>query len=150
MITLKNVSREYGSGDSGFYAVRDVSVDIAKGSFVTIVGASGSGKSTLLQMIGALDRPTRGTLLLEGKDVAQMTDDERTLIRRDRIGFVFQFFNLLPTLTAVENIALPARLAGRPGAATRRRAEELLTRVGLGARGGHRPDQLSGGEMQRV
>jgi putative ABC transport system ATP-binding protein len=150
MITLKNVSRAYGSGDGSFYAVRDVSIDIAKGSFVTIVGASGSGKSTLLQMIGALDRPTSGSLLLEGKDLGQMNDDERTLLRRDRIGFIFQFFNLLPTLTALENIALPARLAGRPARATRQRAEDLLGRVGLGARGGHRPDQLSGGEMQRV
>jgi putative ABC transport system ATP-binding protein len=150
MISLQNVSREYGSGDGSFFAVRDVSVDIAKGSFVTIVGASGSGKSTLLQMIGALDQPTRGSVLLEGKDLGLMGDDERTLLRRDRIGFVFQFFNLLPTLTALENIALPARLAGRPGGPTRQRAAELLVRVGLDARGGHRPDQLSGGEMQRV
>src|SRR5689334_6048398 len=140
MITLKNVSREYGSGEGSFFAVRDVSVAIEKGSFVTIVGASGSGKSTLLQMIGALDRPTSGNVLLEGKDLGSMDDDERTLLRRDRIGFVFQFFNLLPTLTALENIALPARLAGRPGGPTRQRAEELLGRIGLAARGSHPPD----------
>jgi putative ABC transport system ATP-binding protein len=150
MITLKNVSRAYGEGDKAVPAVRDVSVDIAPGTFVTIVGASGSGKSTLLHLMGALDRPSSGAVLLEGKDLGQMSDDERTLTRRDRIGFVFQFFNLLPTLTALENIALPARLAGRPGAATKKRAAELLDRVGLGARGGHRPDQLSGGEMQRI
>jgi putative ABC transport system ATP-binding protein len=150
MITLKNVSRAYGSGDGVLYAVRGVSLDIAAGSFVTIVGASGSGKSTLLQLLGALDRPTEGSVIVDGKDLAKLTDDQRTLLRRDRIGFVFQFFNLLPTLTAVENIALPARLAGQSAAKTRARAEELLSRVGLGARGGHRPDQLSGGEMQRV
>ncbi|HEX3595146.1 MAG TPA: ABC transporter ATP-binding protein [Polyangiaceae bacterium] len=150
MITLKNVSRAYGSGDGVLYAVRDVSLDIAAGSFVTIVGASGSGKSTLLQLVGALDRPTSGSVIVDGKDLAQLTDDQRTLLRRDRIGFVFQFFNLLPTLTALENIALPARLAGKSASQTKARAGELLARVGLGARGGHRPDQLSGGEMQRV
>jgi putative ABC transport system ATP-binding protein len=150
MITLKNVSRAYGSGDSVLYAVRDVSLEIAAGSFVTIVGASGSGKSTLLQLIGALDRPTSGSVTVDGKDLALLSDDERTLLRRDRIGFVFQFFNLLPTLTALENVALPARLAGVSATKTKPRAEELLSRVGLAARGGHRPDQLSGGEMQRV
>jgi putative ABC transport system ATP-binding protein len=150
MITLKNVSRGYGSGNKAVSAVRDVSVDVLPGTFVTIVGASGSGKSTLLHLMGALDRPTSGAVLLEGRDLGQMTDDERTLTRRDRIGFVFQFFNLLPTLTAVENVALPARLAGKPSTATRKRAAELLERVGLSSRGSHRPDQLSGGEMQRV
>ncbi|HEX4339620.1 MAG TPA: ABC transporter ATP-binding protein [Polyangiaceae bacterium] len=150
MITLKNVSRAYGSGDVVLYAVRDVSLEIAAGSFVTIVGASGSGKSTLLQLVGALDRPTEGSVMVDGKDLAKLTDDERTLLRRDRIGFVFQFFNLLPTLTALENVALPARLAGQSGSKTKARAAELLARVGLGARGSHRPDQLSGGEMQRV
>jgi putative ABC transport system ATP-binding protein len=150
MIALKNVSRAYGSGDGLLYAVRDVSLEIAAGSFVTIVGASGSGKSTLLQLIGALDRPTSGNVIVDGKDLAALSDDQRTLLRRDRIGFVFQFFNLLPTLTALENVALPARLAGESATKTKPRAQELLSRVGLGARGGHRPDQLSGGEMQRV
>src|SRR5260221_2693001 len=147
MIALQNVSRAYGSGEKALFAVRDVSLDIETGTFVTIVGASGSGKSTLLHLMGALDKPTSGAVLLEGKDLGQMSDDHRTLTRRDRIGFVFQFFNLLPTLTALENIALPARLASRPGASTNRRAEELLDRVGLGARGGHRPDQRSSREM---
>lgn len=150
MITLKNVSRAYGAGDKSVAAVRDVSADILPGTFVTIVGASGSGKSTLLHLMGALDRPTSGEVLLEGKDLGKMTDDERTFVRRDRIGFVFQFFNLLPTLTAAENVALPARLAGRSSAATKARASELLAQVGLSARSHHRPDQLSGGEMQRV
>src|SRR5262249_53412254 len=111
---------------------------------------SGSGKSTLLQLVGALDRPTEGSVHVAGKDLGALSDDERTLLRRDRIGFVFQFFNLLPTLTAVENIALPARLAGQAAGKTKARADELLSRVGLGTRGGHRPDQLSVGEMQRV
>jgi len=150
MITLKHVSREYGDGEKAVSAVRDVSVEIVPGTLVTIVGASGSGKSTLLHLMGALDRPTSGQVLLEGKDLGAMSDDDRTLVRRDRIGFVFQFFNLLPTLTAAENVALPARLAGRPGGKTKSRAAELLARVGLSARADHRPDQLSGGEMQRV
>ncbi|HVU00427.1 MAG TPA: ABC transporter ATP-binding protein [Polyangiaceae bacterium] len=150
MITLKHVSREYGEGDKRVAAVRDVSLEIAPGTLVTLAGASGSGKSTLLHLMGALDRPTSGEVLLDGKDLGKMSDDDRTLMRRDRIGFVFQFFNLLPTLTAAENVALPARLAGRPGSKTKSRAAELLERVGLAARAGHRPDQLSGGEMQRV
>jgi putative ABC transport system ATP-binding protein len=150
MITLKNVSRAYGAGDKAVPAVRDVSVAIAPGTLVTIIGASGSGKSTLLHLMGALDRPTGGEVLLEGKDLGKMNDDERTFTRRDRIGFVFQFFNLLPTLTASENVALPARLAGRPSKATKERALELLGKVGLASRSHHRPDQMSGGEMQRV
>jgi len=150
MISLENVSRAYGTGDKSVPAVRDVSVTIEPGTLVTIVGTSGSGKSTLLHLMGALDRPTSGAVRLEGKDIAKMSDDERTLLRRDRIGFVFQFFNLLPTLTALENVALAARLAGRSASETRARAGALLERVGLGARQSHRPDELSGGEMQRV
>jgi putative ABC transport system ATP-binding protein len=144
------VSRAYGAGEKAVSAVRDVSLEILAGTLVTIVGASGSGKSTLLHLMGALDRPSSGEVLFEGKDLGKMTDNERTLVRRDRIGFVFQFFNLLPTLTAGENVALPARLAGRSASATKDRAADLLSRVGLAARAHHRPDQLSGGEMQRV
>jgi len=150
MITLAQVSRAYGAGDKQVAAVRDVSVAIRAGAFVTIVGASGSGKSTLLHLMGALDRPTSGEVLLEDRDIGKMTDEERTLLRRDRIGFVFQFFNLLPTLTAAENVALAARLAGRSAGESSKRATDLLGRVGLSARRDHRPDQLSGGEMQRV
>jgi putative ABC transport system ATP-binding protein len=150
ILALKKVSRTYGTGAGAFHAVHDVSLDIATGSFVTIVGASGSGKSTLLHLMGALDTPTEGEVLFGGQDLARMNDDQRTRVRRDRIGFVFQFFNLLPTLTAIENVELPARLARRPRAETSLRAEELLSRVGLGGRRNHRPDQLSGGEMQRV
>jgi putative ABC transport system ATP-binding protein len=150
MITLENVSRSYGTATKEVPAVRDVSLSIEPGSFVTVVGASGSGKSTLLHLMGALDRPTKGTVRLEGVDIGSIGDDERTKLRRTRIGFVFQFFNLLPTLTAAENVALPARLAGKGRRDTHRRAEELLDRVGLAARRDHRPDELSGGEMQRV
>lgn len=150
MITLVDVSRFYGSGPKAVPAVRDVSLEIEAGSFVTVVGASGSGKSTLLHLMGALDRPTTGSVLLEGVDLAKIGDDACTVLRRKRIGFVFQFFNLLPTLTAAENVALQARLSGMRAGAARRRALELLDRVGLAARSDHRPDQLSGGEMQRV
>jgi putative ABC transport system ATP-binding protein len=150
MVTLDNVSRSFGSGAAAVPAVREVSLTIEAGTFVTIVGASGSGKTTLLHLMGALDQPTSGTVLVDGSNIGELSDDERTWLRRDRIGFVFQFFNLLPTLSAVENVALPARLAGGRLGATRKRATELLERVGLAARSSHRPDQLSGGEMQRV
>jgi putative ABC transport system ATP-binding protein len=150
MIQLEHVSRWYGVGAKAVAAVQDVSLTIEAGTFVTIVGASGSGKSTLLNLMGALDRPTNGRVLLENQDLNLLSDAGRTLLRRNRIGFVFQFFNLLPTLTALENVALPARLARRSGKVSQRRAEELLDRVGLRARGAHRPDELSGGEMQRV
>lgn len=150
MVTLEKVSRSFGSGAASVPAVREVSLTIEAGTFVTIVGASGSGKTTLLHMMGALDQPTSGTVLVDGKNIGQLSDDERTWLRRDRIGFVFQFFNLLPTLSALENVALPARLSGGRLGPTRKRAAELLERVGLAARGSHRPDQLSGGEMQRV
>jgi putative ABC transport system ATP-binding protein len=149
-ITLENVSRSYGSGLNAVAAVRDISLQIEPGSFVAIVGASGSGKSTLLNIMGALDSPSSGRMLLENTDLSTLSDAERTRLRRTRIGFVFQFFNLLPTLTALENVALPARLARQASKSVQRRAEELLERVGLSARRKHRPDQLSGGEMQRV
>lgn len=150
MITLENVSRHYGSGPKAVAAVHDVSLTIAAGSFVTVVGASGSGKTSLLNLMGALHRPSTGRVLIEGVDVGLLSEDARSALRRTRIGFVFQFFNLLPTLTAAENVALPARLAGDSRAPTLRRAEQLLEQVGLAARSSHRPDELSGGEMQRV
>jgi putative ABC transport system ATP-binding protein len=150
MIKLEHVSRSYGSGAKAVAAVRDISLEIEAGSFVAVVGASGSGKSTLLNLMGALDQPSSGRVLLENHDLSAMSDAARTLLRRTRIGFVFQFFNLLPTLTAQENVALPARLARQAGKATQKRADELLERVGLSGRRQHRPDELSGGEMQRV
>jgi len=150
VIEVANTARIYGHGASAVHAVRDVSFTIEAGSFVAIVGASGSGKSTLLNMLGTLDRPSSGTVKIAGTDVYALDDNERTRLRRDRIGFVFQFFHLLPTLTAIENVMLTAELAGQGGKAARARAGELLERVGLSGRTEHRPDELSGGEMQRV
>ncbi|HWH77113.1 MAG TPA: ABC transporter ATP-binding protein, partial [Candidatus Binatus sp.] len=123
---------------------------IVKGSFAAIMGQSGSGKSTLLHLIGGLDRPTSGELLVEGRLVGQMADDEVTLFRRNKIGFVFQFFNLLPTLTALENVTLPFVLGGRAKNEADDRAAALLGKVGLTHRQNHLPEELSGGEIQRV
>jgi putative ABC transport system ATP-binding protein len=150
MIRLEEVSRTYGSGSTAVKALDNVSCTIGAGSLVAIVGPSGSGKSTLLNLLGALDRPSTGRVIVADTDLSTMDDDALTRFRRERLGFVFQFFNLLPTLTALENAALPAKLAGRPRKASDARARELLERVGLGARVDHMPDQLSGGEMQRV
>jgi putative ABC transport system ATP-binding protein len=150
VIDVESVSRVYGQGAAAVRAVHDVSFRIMAGSIVTIVGASGSGKSTLLNMLGTLDHPTTGRILLSGNDVYALDDNARTRLRREQIGFVFQFFHLLPTLTAIENVMLTAELAGKGGKAARTRAGELLERVGLSGRTEHRPDELSGGEMQRV
>ena len=149
-IACENVSRTFGRGGSAVAAAREVSFSIEAGSFVTLVGASGSGKSTLLNMIGALDHPSSGRVLVDGQDLYALDDDARTRFRRDRIGFVFQFFHLLPTLTALHNVMLPAELAGRRGKATEARARSLLAQVGLSDREAHKPDELSGGQMQRV
>jgi putative ABC transport system ATP-binding protein len=150
IIELKDVHRTYGSGAGSVLALRGISVGLEAGSMTAIVGPSGSGKSTLLNLLGALDQPSRGQVLVAGHDLGKLDDDARTKLRRDKIGFVFQFFNLLPTLSAKENVLLPAKLAGRSGKQLDAHAEELLTRVGLRERMHHRPDQLSGGEMQRV
>ncbi len=131
-------------------ALRGVDVRIEQASFVAIMGPSGSGKSTLLNILGALDTPTEGRLLLEGIEVGRLADDERTLLRRRRIGFIFQQFNLLPILSAAENVAVPLRLEGLRQSDTRRRVEEVLAMVGLAERRDHLPSQLSGGEQQRV
>jgi putative ABC transport system ATP-binding protein len=146
VIALADVKKSYGAIE----ALRGVSLDISAGARVAIVGPSGSGKSTLLQMIGALDLPTTGTVTIAGSDLSKMSDDALTRLRRDKIGFVFQFFNLLPTLSALENVMLPALLGGGSRAKIRDRAMLLLKEVGLSTRTEHRPDQLSGGEMQRV
>jgi putative ABC transport system ATP-binding protein len=150
MIRCIDVRKVYRQGDNEITALAGVSLDIAQGSFAAIMGPSGSGKSTLLHLIGGLDRPSGGDLLVDGRLIGQMSDDQVTLFRRNQIGFVFQFFNLLPTLTALENVTLPFVLDGRPQAEAEGKAALLLQRVGLEKRIHHLPDELSGGEIQRV
>ncbi|HET6420168.1 MAG TPA: ABC transporter ATP-binding protein [Geobacteraceae bacterium] len=150
MIEVCNASKTYHQGTREVRALRNVSLHIGKGEFLSIMGPSGSGKSTLLNLIGGLDQPTAGEIFIDGRPLHGIPDDELTLIRRRRIGFVFQFFNLLPILTAIENVSLPLLLEGFPLSKIRRKAVQLLEQVGLGERAEHRPEQLSGGEMQRV
>jgi putative ABC transport system ATP-binding protein len=147
---LQAVTKVYQQGRRTVQAVRGVSLKIAPGEFVSIMGPSGSGKSTLLHLLGALDTPTSGRVLFSGRDLAQLSDKERSLLRRTRIGFVFQFFNLLPTLTAAENVALPLLLGGKGRGAALREAAVSLDRVGMSHRAEHYPEEMSGGEMQRV
>jgi putative ABC transport system ATP-binding protein len=150
MIELRKVSKTYHQGMKEIRALRDVTLAIANGEFLTVMGPSGSGKSTLLNLIGGLDQPTSGEIYLDGKPLHGISDDELTLIRRRHVGFIFQFFNLLPILTALENVSLPLLLEGIPFPEAKPRAEKLLAQVGLANRMDHRPEQLSGGEMQRV
>jgi len=150
MIVLRAVDKIYRQGATEVAALRGVTLDIAAGQFVSVVGPSGSGKSTLLHLLGGLDQPTAGEIEIEGTPIAAMSDDEITIFRRRRIGIVFQFFNLLPTLSAEENVALPLLLDGRRARDVRPRVESVLEQVGLAHRRRHRPDELSGGEMQRV
>jgi putative ABC transport system ATP-binding protein len=150
MIRCIDVRKIYRQGENDITALAGVSLDITKGSFVVIMGPSGSGKSTLLHLIGGLDRPSSGDLLVDGRLIGQMDDDEVTLFRRTKIGFVFQFFNLLPTLTALENVTLPFVLDGASKRDAERKAQSLLEKVGLEQRKHHLPDELSGGEIQRV
>jgi len=149
-LTARDLAKVYGEGETAVRALDGVTVQIADGEMVAIMGPSGSGKSTLLHLLGALDTPTYGEIALGGRRYDGLGDGELTRLRRDRIGFVFQFFNLLPTLTAEENVLLPALIAGRRDATARERARGLLDRVGLGERGDHLPGELSGGEQQRV
>ena len=150
MISLRAVRKVYGQGETEVCALGGVSLDVPSGQLVAVVGPSGSGKSTLLHLIGGLDTPSGGEILIDDRPVSGMTDDEITIFRRRKIGFVFQFFNLLPTLTAEENVALPLLLDGRSWRDVRPAVEAVLDQVGLGRRRRHRPDELSGGEMQRV
>jgi putative ABC transport system ATP-binding protein len=150
LIALTNVTKLYSQGSTPVVALRDVSVAIDAGECVAIMGSSGSGKSTLLNLIGCIDVPTHGTVSIDGQLTTNLSDPELTLLRRDKVGIIFQFFNLLGTLTARQNVALPLLLAGRPPKQAWQRAEELLALVGLKERAMHRPYQLSGGEMQRV
>ena len=150
MIKIMNAGKTYQQGAREVHALRNVSLSIKKGEFLSIMGQSGSGKSTLLNLIGGLDQPTSGEIFIDDRPLHGISDDELTLIRRRRIGFIFQFFNLLPILTAVENVGLPLLLEGVPFSRIKPKAVSLLEQVGLGARTEHRPEQLSGGEMQRV
>ncbi|MFE2586458.1 ABC transporter ATP-binding protein [Streptomyces sp. NPDC059378] len=147
-IRLHSVSRRYGTGDSAVTALDRVSLAVPQGTFIAVMGPSGSGKSTLLQCAAGLDRPTSGSVVVGGTDLTRLSETRLTLLRRERIGFVFQSFNLLPSLTAEQNVALPLRLARRRP--PRARVREVLEQVGLGDRARHRPTELSGGQQQRV
>jgi putative ABC transport system ATP-binding protein len=149
MVELERVTKEF-AGKRRVTALADLSLSIARGDMVSIIGPSGSGKSTLLNLIGGLDRPSAGTVRVDGELLAGLADDALTKVRRDKIGFIFQFFNLLPTLNCLENVGLPLHLRGWPRAKVGERALELLTLVGLGHRVNHLPEELSGGERQRV
>ena len=149
MIEVESVRKAYRSGDRTVEALRGVSCRIGKGRFAFIVGPSGSGKSTLLYLLGALDRPTAGSIRVEGRDVTAMSEAEQNTFRREKVGFIFQSFNLISNLTAVENVLVPFLPRGLTPE-LRQRAEALLTDVGLGGRLEHRPYQMSGGEQQRV
>jgi len=148
MLIAREVTREYKSGDLDIAVLRNVSFTIPQGGFVAIVGPSGSGKTTLLGLLAGLDTPTRGKVILDGHDLTTMSENERAKLRGEKVGFVFQSFQLIPTLTARENIQVPLELQGIDGAPDR--ANELLDRIGLAKRGHHFPAQLSGGEQQRV
>jgi putative ABC transport system ATP-binding protein len=150
VIRLDDVTKTYRRGLRAVVALDGISLEIARGEFVSIMGPSGSGKSTLLYLVGGLDAPTSGRVWVDGHALDAMDDDALTLFRRRHLGFVFQAFNLLPTLTAVENVALPLLLDGAPAREASARAVEALDGVGMGHRRDHRPDALSGGEMQRV
>lgn len=149
ILEARNLSKIYPSGSKSLTVLDDVSFGISRGEVVSIVGPSGSGKSTLLGLCAGLDKPSAGQLLLDGTDLSQLSENEKARIRNEKVGFIFQNFQLLPTLTAIENVMLPLELQGRADEA-RAKAKDLLTRVGLGDRMSHYPTQLSGGEQQRV
>ena len=150
ILETRNVTKSYGAGDAAVAALCGVSTSISAGEFVGIMGPSGSGKSTLLTILGGVETPTSGEVLVEGVDLASLSDDDRTKLRRRRLGFIFQSFNLLPNLSAEENVALPMELDGIPRSLARRQAHEALDLVEMTHRKEHLPAQLSGGEQQRV
>jgi putative ABC transport system ATP-binding protein len=150
MIRLRALTKSYGDGPNRVDALQGIDLDVAAGEFVSIMGPSGSGKSTLLNLLSALDVPTSGELHIDGEEISRLDDDALTLFRRRKIGLIFQFFHLLPTLSALDNVLLPVMLEGKVSEAVRERATQMLHEVGLGQRTTHRLHQLSGGEMQRV
>jgi len=150
LIEVTDLEKDYPTGAGVFQALRGVSLSIAEGEFVAIMGASGSGKSTFMNLLGCLDRPTRGVYRLSGQVVSRLSSDQLAALRNREIGFVFQGFNLLPKLSALDNVALPLLYAGMGREARRRQAQAMLERVGLGERSHHTPLQLSGGQQQRV
>jgi putative ABC transport system ATP-binding protein len=147
MLRCESLTQTYLSGGRELTVLHDIGFELEDGGFLAIVGPSGSGKTTLLGLLAGLDRPRRGRVLLEGQDLSQLSEDQRARLRGEKVGFVFQSFHLIPTLTARENVQVPLELRGEDA---RERAEELLARVGLSDRGHHYPAQLSGGEQQRV
>jgi putative ABC transport system ATP-binding protein len=150
LIETENLTKIYGSGETVVVALDHVNIQIKEGEFVAVMGPSGCGKSTLLHLLGGLDRPSEGGVMIDSTAIADMKDDDLTKLRRQKIGFVFQFYNLIPVLTAVENASLPMTLDGIKPIDARKRATEWLERFGLGDRLTSRPDQLSGGQQQRV
>ncbi|MCY4009002.1 MAG: ABC transporter ATP-binding protein [Anaerolineaceae bacterium] len=150
MLIAQGLSRQLRVGEHVIHALHEVDLAIEAGEMIGIVGPSGSGKSTLLGLLGGLDRPSSGKVILDGIDISDLSEDRITEIRNEKIGFIFQFFNLIPTLNALENVALPLQFARQPKFRPEQRARELLTRLGLGDRLRHRPAELSGGQQQRV
>lgn len=148
VLEVKELTKKYGQGESEVVALDHVSFSVEKGEFVAIIGASGSGKSTLMNMIGGIDNPTSGSVIIEGKDISHMNEDELAIFRRRNLGMIYQFYNLIPTLTAEENIVLPWKLDGRKE--NKERVTEILKMLGLEQRAGHLPGQMSGGQQQRV
>ena len=148
IVSARDIRRRYGEGDTAVDALRGVSIDFAAGRFTAIMGPSGSGKSTLMNVLAGLDHPTSGTVTIDGTEITSLDDAKLTQLRRDKLGFVFQFFNLLPVLDAQENIELPVRIAGRD--ADKEWVDQLIDAIGLSDRRTHRPSQLSGGQQQRV
>jgi putative ABC transport system ATP-binding protein len=148
IVTVENITRCYGAGDTAVNALRGVSLEVERGKLTAVMGPSGSGKSTLMHILAGLDRPSGGTVVLDGVDITRMSEKKLTLFRRQKIGFVFQFFNLLPMLSAEENVLLPLDIAGEK--VDREWLEELLLTVGIADRRRHRPSELSGGQQQRV